>query len=297
MTKKWVIIERPKNCHYCGNAYYGLQHTVEYAISKGFDVVDISGSNAIRNNIYNMISCFDPVFFMGMGHGNECMYTDDKEQPVWGCISYPPNNLNNRIVYLWSCLTGRSLGPKIIELGGKAYAGFTEEWVWLTTDGTKGDPYDDPYAHCFFESGNELAKTLFDGHNFSDAKNASIAKYNEWINYWKTEGITDPNASEMIKWLAWDRDALITLGDETATLGIPCSRYTTEEECVANECYWCNNTCSSIPVIQTPVDRKPMVLSGIIGISLGLGLGLILGVYLTEKGYIGRQPYYKYEVI
>ena len=258
MPTGWIIIGRPKDCRYCGNAYYALEHTVEYAISKGFDVIDLAASDDTREKIYEAIDTYDPIYFTGIGHGNTCVYTDNFEQIIWACTYYPPDNLANRVVYLWSCLTGNGLGPSIISHGGKSYIGYTKNWTWLSGSGTDGDPYDDIYARCFFESGEEINRTLFDGGTVNDAVNNAIDKYNEWIDYWMNEGSSNPNSSEMIKWLVWDRDALIQLGDENATIRLKhCSEHTNETECEAHGCYWYNGFCHSTPPKPEDIDNAP----------------------------------------
>lgn len=194
---------------------------VEYAQDKGYNICDLAGSDDIRVKIYQKLKELDPIFFFAIGHGNPTTFTDDDEDIVWQCgdltCPYPPSNLKGRIVYLWSCLTARQLGPKIIEYGGWSYAGFTEKWVWLAEDAW-GDPYEDKYARGFFESGNELIKSLLDKKTMQEAVRDSIGKYNEWINYWLQSD--DRFASECVKWLVWDRDALTLLGSPTASLKI-----------------------------------------------------------------------------
>lgn len=219
MTTGWILDARPLHCRYGEQMYYGLLHAVQYAQSKGYNICDLAGSDAVKEKIYEKLDELNPIFFFGMGHGNIDKFTDDKEWAVWWCgeksCSLPPDNLRGRIVYLWSCLTARQLGPKIIEHGGWSYAGFKEEWVWVP-DRLGGDPYDDKYAKGFFESGNELIIALLDKKTMQEAVQASLDKYNEWIDYWKQSD--DPGASECIKWLAWDRDALTLLGDPFASL-------------------------------------------------------------------------------
>ena len=220
MTTGWILDSRPLHPRYGEHMYYGLLYAVQYAQSKGYNICDLASSDAVKEKIYEKLDELDPIFFFGIGHGNKDIFTDDREQAVWRCgeasCPLPPDNLRNRIVYLWSCLTARELGPKIIEHGGWSYAGFKQIWVWLTEGEAVGDPYDDKYAKGFYESGNELIIALLNRKTIKDAVQASIDKYNEWIDYWKTSG--DPHASECIKWLAWDRDALTLIGDPNAAI-------------------------------------------------------------------------------
>lgn len=228
--------------------YYGLQHMVEYAQSKGYNICDLAGADCTKDNIYEKLTLLDPIFFFGMGHGSPTKYTDDNEEAVWICgntsCPLPPNNLRSRIVYLWSCLTARELGHKIIERGGWSYAGFTEEWVWIAEGEIEGDPYDDRYAKGFFESGNELIKALLDEKTMQEAVQASINKYNEWIDYWKESD--DLYASECIKWLAWDRDALTLIGSPEASLVVSAPIEVTQDSRFFADVYMFNDAGQAI---------------------------------------------------
>lgn len=209
-----ILCGRPKECRYCEQVYYGLLHIVQYIRERGYVVYDLSGSKCIRSEIYDKLENLNPSLFAAMGHGYIDTFTDNNEAIVWRCgyisCSYPPGNLKNRIVYLWSCLTARELGPEIINYGATAYIGFNEEWIWVSSS-PAGDPYNDPYARCFFDSGNEVIKALVDGCTVKEAVQRAIDRYNQWIEYWKQSN--DVHATECIKYLAWDRDALVSLGN------------------------------------------------------------------------------------
>jgi len=183
-------------------------------------IYDLNGEDCVKEQIYNILEVIDPIFFFAMGHGAPDAFTDNNEEIVWQCgensCYLPPTNLKGRIVYLWSCLTARELGPKIIEYGAISYIGYNEEWAWVSSTTPAGDPYNDPYAACFFDSASEIIRALVDGCTVGQAVQKSIDKYNAWISYW--EQSEDIYASEIIKWLIWDRDALTQLGDTEARL-------------------------------------------------------------------------------
>jgi len=228
---------------------------VNEAHDRGINIMDLAGSDCVGTKIYQVLTDYDPCFFFGIGHGNICVYTDDKEEYIFTCPNSSPGKTEmfaGRIVYLWSCLTGydcrghpestcgsicegtgsircchwdgdscNSLGDTIIESGGLAYAGFAISWTWAAPGGPYGDPYDDVHSRCFWESGNELILALLQLKTLSEAGDQSIAKYNEWINYWKNEGSGDPHATDCIKYLVYDRDGLRLKGNLNATLVPP----------------------------------------------------------------------------
>lgn len=140
---------------------------------------------------------------------SETTFTADSEQMVFSVDEN--SKLSGRIVYLLSCLTANSLGPAIIENGATAYAGYDISWTWLSDSDPDGDndPYDDPYALCFWESANELWMALLDGESFDNAMKSAVAKYNEWIDYWMYTNPDDEYAEDCIMWLAHDRNGLV----------------------------------------------------------------------------------------
>jgi hypothetical protein len=205
-----MMFSRPKNCQYCGNGYYALQHMLEYAQSKAkWTIIDAAAENAVKEHIFPALLEHDPESFFGFGHGSNTVFTGDTTQPIF--TSLDCSNLANRYTFLLSCLTANGLGPAIIQAGGKAYAGYNISWTWLNYSDVNGDPYLDKYAKCFWESANEFWRAFIDGASFPEAMQASIAKYNWWIDYWLNTNPNDAQSESCIMWLVSDRDSLVTV--------------------------------------------------------------------------------------
>jgi len=202
-----MLLAIPRNCHYCGNGYYALHHVAEYAKQKGiWDTIVLEKEQANKGPIFDVLNQQDPGYFYGFGHGNLGIFTCDAEEAVFTVDNV--DVLANRVIYLLSCLTANQLGPAIINNGALAYAGFNISWTWIS-DNVDGDPYEELYGKCFYESANELWVALIDGETFDDAVQRSIDKYNKWIDYWFYENAKDPRSQECIMWLAHDRDGLV----------------------------------------------------------------------------------------
>lgn len=267
-----MMFIRPKNCDYCLHGYNALAHMVSYAQNIGFNVNDVEGINAIKTVVENEIDTTDPMSIYGFGHGLEGLFTGDTQQIIFSVDDC--SSLNGRIVYLLSCLTANLLGPAIIQNGAVAYAGFNIEWTWIANidkneEFIYPDPYNDPYAHGFYESANELWKSLTDGDDFIVAIQKSINKYNEWIDYWFYTNPEDPESQDCIKWLAVDRDGLVALTD--------CMLHQTQQECESYGCKWENDEC--IPMPQT--DNSGLALLAI-PVLLVIGLAFI-SYTISEK--------------
>jgi len=227
-----MMIVRPKNCHYCGNGFYALGHVVDYARSRGWDITDIQAEQAVKENIYNEIQQDDPAYYYSFGHGSSCVQVGDTEQEVFSCGN--TDILANRTIYFLSCLCGISLGPDIIANGGNAFAGYDVEWTWITEDGTDDDPYNDRYAKGMYESANELWVAIIENNMFQEAVQRCVDKYNKWIDYWFYDNPEDEYSQEAIRWLAWNRDGLVTLINEG-----PCTNGSTR--CIGSNLYTCEN--------------------------------------------------------
>jgi len=243
---------------------------VQYARSKGaWNIIDVTEEQANKGPIDAAIDQHDPASFYGFGHGNDCVYTGDSELPIFTCNEC--DRLSGRIVYLMSCLTANALGLAIMQNGALAYAGFTVSWTWLSASGTEGDPYADIYARGFWESANELWNALVDGKDFREAVLASIAKYDEWIDYWFYDNPQDPYSQECIKWLAVDRDGLLSLD--------ACDLISDEPSCLQEGCYWYDDICHSMP--QKPTDGGGLSLL-MIPILAIVGIAFIAGQTKTK---------------
>jgi len=191
-----------------------------------------------------------------------CRYTGDTEQDIFECEEC--SKLSGRIVYLLSCLTANGLGYKIIENGAIAYAGYNISWTWVSEGEPTGDPYEDKYAHGYWESANELWMAFIDGDDFYTAVQKCMYKYNQWIDYWYNSG--DPDAAQVMMWLVHDRDGLVVLDS--------CSIQYSEQDCLASGCYWVGSKCYSHP---PPPPSFGFSIVPLIPIIMLVGLAFIAG--------------------
>jgi len=215
----WLNVVTDTRPNYEIATYLGhlaLRHAVDYFKDKGYDVDDLVGDKAIREDVLRSLRTRDPIFLFGVGHGNETTFTGQYHDKIfWKCDS---SDLSGRVVYLLSCITAAELGPDAVNKGCRCYIGYDKEFVWGQINSSI-DPLEDEVGKAFYEPVLELLYKLADGATTGEAFKASIDKWNEWINYWARQ--PGAVAAEVLIWLVWDRDHQKLIGDPNIRVGIP----------------------------------------------------------------------------
>ena len=195
-------------------ASMALERALSYMRLK-MDVSDLSGERATRSNTVADINSRDPLFVLGEGHGSPSNFTGHNKEIIFQVCDC--SELKGRVVYLVSCEAGDQLGPDMIRKGARAFIGYKKPFVWAMA--AIGDPLADPYGKGAFEPVLELIYRLVDGRTAGEAYNASMDKWNQWINHWSRS--TDPVAPLVLQTLINNRDCQVLLGDQNATIAAP----------------------------------------------------------------------------
>jgi hypothetical protein len=196
-------------------ASLAIGNAVSYMRARQIDVEDLAGSMATRSNVVNSLMRRDPALFIGVGHGSASVFTGQNlNRILWKCNC---KELSGRVTFLLSCLTGRELGPDIVNKGGRCYIGYREDFVWVQERDV--NPLEDRLGRAFFEPVLEICKRLADRETTGSAFRASIDKWNYWIDYWSRQRTQE--AAVVVMLLKWDRDAQVLYGDERATVAQP----------------------------------------------------------------------------
>jgi hypothetical protein len=255
-----------ETCDTCLQGFHATGNVLQQMQQTGWNVLDAADENANKEYIYNQIDQNDPGVIYGFGHGGNTRFTAQHRLDVFNTSEC--DKVKDKIVYLFSCLTANQLGPMMMQKGALAYAGFNISWTWIAeTDANNNfiyvDPSQDKYAKGFYESANQLMVSLSQGKSFVDAVSDSVAKYNDWIQYWYDVAPGDPSSQDCIMWLAHDRDGLVAL--------TYCDYITSEQACLDADCYWKNNKCQSM--LSTP---KNLSVLAFIPVLLVVGIAFIV---------------------
>ncbi|KXB08615.1 hypothetical protein AKJ59_00715 [candidate division MSBL1 archaeon SCGC-AAA385M02] len=215
MPEPAALIVRPNFDKATGYAHYYIGEFLDYALDAGtLDVIDLEAEGATKQNVLEAIDRHDPRFCYMNGHGGPDTFTvQNKEVLMQTCSG--DEVLIERVVLMFSCLTGQRLGPDMVQKGVKSYIGWTVSFSWIAQD----EPEVDRYASGFFEAVNVMARMLVNGGSASMAMDASMEVWNRWIDYWAASD--DDYASLVVQHMVHDRDNQILLGEGGATVAPP----------------------------------------------------------------------------
>lgn len=188
-----------------------LQPTMDYATKLGYSVTDLYGEDATLANFMNALNVDDPALVLIGGHGAENLVTGQNgEVLLEACVN--DGLMQQRTAVLAACATGVKLGPSMINKGANAYVGFQADFIFSVTPGYETRPLHDPRAAPFFTAINTLMYALLDGKTLSEIYEVGVASFNEEISKWWNN--PDPEASDIISYLQWDRDNFIVIGNK-----------------------------------------------------------------------------------
>jgi len=173
----------------------------------------LDGPDAIWENLEYTLEVYDPILVTLLGHGSEGVFTGHGGEVVMS-VCAGPEILTDRVVVALSCRTGARLGPDAVDKGCLAYFGWTQDFVWVTTE--EADPARDHYAPAFFEPVDVVIISLANGLEAMRAYEEAIRAYERWIEAWAKSD--DPYAGLVVMWLIHDRDTLVLVGTPSATI-------------------------------------------------------------------------------
>lgn len=171
----------------------------------GLRVIDL-GSQFTREQLEEALSCPHVDTYIHYGHGlKECMLGSSLEPII------DEDNiglLSNKVIVSINCESARDLGFDAIEVGAKAYLGYTDK-VWLKLN-NHGETYTG-----FKESNNAWNTLRLDGVpvTVGEAIDRMAEVYQFWIDVYNFNG-----EKEIACCLQASKDELLILGDDKAFL-------------------------------------------------------------------------------
>jgi hypothetical protein len=202
--------------HYLNYASCLLSKTVQLNKQPSHVIAELKGENANPETINKTITNLQPTFISAVGHGAPDYFTVECKTPYLTSDSPVLSLMSSRILQLVSCLTGRELGPKTVEAGALAYAGYMEEfWYWIGTAPCFNRASVSPFLADF----EGFTASLMRGETTGEARLNQLRRYEEEIDYWAFgDGKNHPYAAELARILEMNENASIFIGETSVSV-------------------------------------------------------------------------------
>ena len=189
---------------------------IDFAKKKGVEVCDLAKEKANKNELEGRVKKLKPEAIFLNGHGNDdCVTGHDNKVMVSVQENY--NILNNKITYALSCNSGKELGQKVVENGGAAYIGYSDEFAFICDNNYLHRPIDDPKAKPFMEASNQVMISLLKGNSAKDASERSKNKFKDSLVKLLSSN-ADPDSLKAAQLLFWNMRRQVCLGGMDAKI-------------------------------------------------------------------------------
>lgn len=209
-----LIVTRPQ--HDVTTRYISswAEEIISFAKKKGVDVFDLFKNKANKLQFEGRVNKIRPELIFINGHGNDCCVTGH-DNLVLVEVDENQHILKDSITYALSCNSGKELGPKVVESGGKAYIGYTDEFIFVFDKDYVAKPLDDPKAKPFMEASNQVMISLLKGNS---AEVSSIKSKNKFEENRKSLLSSDADQDSILaaQFLWWNMRNQVCLGDMDA---------------------------------------------------------------------------------
>lgn len=211
-----LLITRPNYDPTTIYLYYWSKSVIDLAKIKGFQIVDLSGDKANKQDFLGRLRKAKPAFLFFNGHGSETTILGQNEE-VLISVNDKMDIKNNTIIYSRSCSSAKILGSSCVSNGVKSFIGYTEPFIFAFSRNSITRVLEDKTAALFLEPSNKVATTLIKGHSASEANNRSKITFKRNIKKLLTSETSKENTST-IRFLLWDMKYQVCLGDQNAVL-------------------------------------------------------------------------------
>lgn len=177
-----LLITRPRYELVTHYFYHWSEEIVKEAKKRMSGVTDLQKEKASRKLVESYLDKQKPEIAFFNGHGNDTCITGQNEEIL---IESGKNShlLKDKIVYMRSCDSGKTLGPQAVKEGCKAFIGYRELFRFWTDKALVNDPLKDTYAQPFFETSNQVALSLIKGKTPQEAHKDSMVEYRKVISH------------------------------------------------------------------------------------------------------------------
>ncbi len=182
--------------------------------------------NAILPQLEQNLEEYDPTLVIMGGHGGSKGVLGINDHVILGTPTFDPELnikilysntdwMKDRIVYLFTCFSGRELAQKLIDAGAKAVVAYKSAFIFTTASTL--EPSEDYVAEPYFNAALQLPIQLALDHTLHESIKTMEDTYMFHVEQAEAKG-----DELQAKYLYHDAVNIVALGDLNATLsGIP----------------------------------------------------------------------------
>jgi len=200
--------------------YFYLRHHLTPILTQhGHRVVFLKTANL--QNFKTALETRNPKLVILNGHGGYKAVKGCDENFILAVKTYDPifetkifldnaHWMRNRIVYLFTCNTGKELAARLVQNGAEAVAAYNSSFFFISEDNY---PPADRKAYPFFNAALQLPIKMAEGYNFAQAVAATKKAFQHYVEQAEAKG------DELTaKYLWHDLSSLVAYGNMNATL-------------------------------------------------------------------------------
>jgi len=184
---------------------------MKYARDRLYAVYDLYDAGATRESYEVNIMWRNPLIVAGFSHGQEdAIISDDATRgflDVGNTVT-----VNNRIVYLCACNTGKELAKACVDVGARAVLAFDDTLTIIVRE------EDLEPVEGFKEVLAVKPARIFDGLTVKEVYDEVMAEYDKWIEYWDSR--PEDYAPIIADTLRHDRDHFKLYGSGTSKISL-----------------------------------------------------------------------------
>lgn len=211
-----LLLTRPNHDLPTTYLFHWSEPVIKLAKQKRLKTTDLASKKANRADFTGRVEKTDPSFIFLNGHGGEAVVMG-QDNEVLVSVGDNEDLLEGRIIFARSCSSAKKLGPRSVSAGAFAFIGYREPFAFMIDLQTSTRPLRDETARLFLEPSNQVATTLIKGHTSEEADKRAKQSFGRNIRKLLTSKTTKGDSSAL-RFLLWDMNHQVCLGDPDATL-------------------------------------------------------------------------------
>ena len=126
-----------------------------------------------------------------VGHGDDDQVNGQHDAILLKVGEYNDNEVKNKVIYSFSCLSAVELGPDLINRGATAFLGWNDDYLWMIDESQLLTPWNDKLAAPCIMPVIDGLNALLDGKTMSEVKQLQLDSYSDYATRTDDELIKD----------------------------------------------------------------------------------------------------------